>query len=132
MDGGGTRVEGQMWRSKNARSICILTNNCSRHTKRPTSNLYNVIPTVTPSFVNSTFLPFSYLSFFSLLATHVFRSNGVTCVVKCTGWNYENAPKSGTVLNIKHSGIFDSSKKFKYPFLLRVRPDLNWQEVQNQ
>jgi hypothetical protein len=58
-----------------------------------------------------------------------FRANGSNCIVKCNGWNYENAPQPGTVLTIKHSGVFHSSNKYKFPFLLRVRPDLFWEEV---
>eukprot|EP01124_Arcella_intermedia_P006578 TRINITY_DN13902_c0_g1_i1.p1 TRINITY_DN13902_c0_g1~~TRINITY_DN13902_c0_g1_i1.p1 ORF type:complete len:269 (-),score=55.28 TRINITY_DN13902_c0_g1_i1:403-1209(-) len=60
------------------------------------------------------------------------QKNGVQCVVKCSGWEYSFPPPPGTVLTVKHNGIFDSSQKMKYPFLLRVRNDLDWNELKLQ
>eukprot|EP01124_Arcella_intermedia_P012701 TRINITY_DN19044_c0_g2_i1.p1 TRINITY_DN19044_c0_g2~~TRINITY_DN19044_c0_g2_i1.p1 ORF type:complete len:446 (+),score=129.38 TRINITY_DN19044_c0_g2_i1:700-2037(+) len=54
------------------------------------------------------------------------QKNGVQCIVKCSGWDYLFPPSPGTVLTVKHRGLFDSSQKMKQPFLLRVRNDLNW------
>eukprot|EP01124_Arcella_intermedia_P018337 TRINITY_DN2528_c0_g5_i1.p1 TRINITY_DN2528_c0_g5~~TRINITY_DN2528_c0_g5_i1.p1 ORF type:complete len:363 (+),score=82.00 TRINITY_DN2528_c0_g5_i1:113-1090(+) len=55
--------------------------------------------------------------------------NGATSIIKCSGWDYLNPPTPGTVLTVKHNGIFKSSQKMKYPFLTRVRPDLTWNQI---
>uniref|UniRef100_A0A6B2LG80 ATP-dependent DNA ligase family profile domain-containing protein n=1 Tax=Arcella intermedia TaxID=1963864 RepID=A0A6B2LG80_9EUKA len=57
------------------------------------------------------------------------QQNGVKVIVKCSGWDYMYPPSSGTVITVKHSGHFKTSLKLKYPFLLRVRTDLNWEEL---
>eukprot|EP01124_Arcella_intermedia_P017394 TRINITY_DN2415_c0_g1_i5.p1 TRINITY_DN2415_c0_g1~~TRINITY_DN2415_c0_g1_i5.p1 ORF type:complete len:147 (+),score=33.40 TRINITY_DN2415_c0_g1_i5:750-1190(+) len=54
------------------------------------------------------------------------QKNGATCVVQCSGWDYLNPPAPGTVLTVKHNGLFKTSHKLKYPFLLRVRTDISW------
>eukprot|EP01126_Amoeba_proteus_P062281 TRINITY_DN8440_c0_g2_i1.p1 TRINITY_DN8440_c0_g2~~TRINITY_DN8440_c0_g2_i1.p1 ORF type:complete len:587 (-),score=81.09 TRINITY_DN8440_c0_g2_i1:266-2026(-) len=55
--------------------------------------------------------------------------NGVTCIIKCSGWDYENPPLLGTVLTVRHMGFHERSKKMKYPFLLRVRSELCWKSL---
>eukprot|EP01124_Arcella_intermedia_P025307 TRINITY_DN4503_c2_g1_i2.p1 TRINITY_DN4503_c2_g1~~TRINITY_DN4503_c2_g1_i2.p1 ORF type:complete len:157 (-),score=39.89 TRINITY_DN4503_c2_g1_i2:584-1054(-) len=60
------------------------------------------------------------------------QKNGMECVVKCSGWDYSFPPAPGTVLTVKHHGFFNSSQKMKYPFLWRVRTDLNWKEIESQ
>eukprot|EP01124_Arcella_intermedia_P027360 TRINITY_DN5339_c0_g3_i1.p1 TRINITY_DN5339_c0_g3~~TRINITY_DN5339_c0_g3_i1.p1 ORF type:complete len:295 (-),score=48.24 TRINITY_DN5339_c0_g3_i1:43-927(-) len=59
------------------------------------------------------------------------QKNGATCTVKCSGWDYMNPPAPGTILTVKHSGYFKTSQKLKYPFLLRFRPEITWQEIPN-
>uniref|UniRef100_A0A6B2LME3 ATP-dependent DNA ligase family profile domain-containing protein n=1 Tax=Arcella intermedia TaxID=1963864 RepID=A0A6B2LME3_9EUKA len=54
------------------------------------------------------------------------QKNGVLSIVKCSGWDYLFPPLPGTVLTVKHNGLFETSQKMKYPFLLRVRSDLDW------
>lgn len=53
-------------------------------------------------------------------------------IVKCGGWDYENPPTPGAVLAIRHSGYFKTSKKVKYPFLLRVKYDEDWEETKEE
>eukprot|EP01124_Arcella_intermedia_P016372 TRINITY_DN22967_c0_g1_i1.p1 TRINITY_DN22967_c0_g1~~TRINITY_DN22967_c0_g1_i1.p1 ORF type:complete len:158 (+),score=38.80 TRINITY_DN22967_c0_g1_i1:3-476(+) len=57
------------------------------------------------------------------------QKNGVTCVVKCAGWDYMFPPAPGTVLTVRHNGFFESSQKMKQPFLLKVRNDLDWNQI---
>eukprot|EP01124_Arcella_intermedia_P022213 TRINITY_DN3269_c0_g1_i1.p1 TRINITY_DN3269_c0_g1~~TRINITY_DN3269_c0_g1_i1.p1 ORF type:complete len:163 (-),score=35.00 TRINITY_DN3269_c0_g1_i1:104-592(-) len=57
------------------------------------------------------------------------QKNGVECIVKCSGWDYSFPPSPGTVITVKYNGIYESSQKMKYPFLLRVRNDLNWNQI---
>eukprot|EP01124_Arcella_intermedia_P022918 TRINITY_DN3525_c2_g1_i3.p1 TRINITY_DN3525_c2_g1~~TRINITY_DN3525_c2_g1_i3.p1 ORF type:complete len:151 (-),score=29.48 TRINITY_DN3525_c2_g1_i3:101-553(-) len=54
------------------------------------------------------------------------QKNGVQCIVKCTAWDYSYPPPTGTVLTVKHNGFYNSSQKLKYPFLLKIRTDGNW------
>eukprot|EP01127_Copromyxa_protea_P014851 TRINITY_DN4197_c0_g1_i1.p1 TRINITY_DN4197_c0_g1~~TRINITY_DN4197_c0_g1_i1.p1 ORF type:complete len:722 (+),score=134.76 TRINITY_DN4197_c0_g1_i1:213-2168(+) len=57
------------------------------------------------------------------------QRDGTPCIVKCSGFDYENAPPTGTVLTVKYSGVHKKSQKMKYPFLLKIRPDLVWDEL---
>lgn len=50
--------------------------------------------------------------------------------MKCSGWDYENAPPTGTVLSVRHSGYHKKSGKLKYPFLLKIRPELDWEKLE--
>jgi hypothetical protein len=59
----------------------------------------------------------------------IFRQNGITISVKCSGWEYQNPPEPGTVITIKHSGFLKKSEKMKYPFMLKVRYDLDWDQI---
>jgi DNA ligase-1 len=47
-------------------------------------------------------------------------ASGVESIVKCGGWDYAKPPPVGTIITVRHSGIFKASGKFKYPFVLRV------------
>eukprot|EP01124_Arcella_intermedia_P022214 TRINITY_DN3269_c0_g1_i11.p1 TRINITY_DN3269_c0_g1~~TRINITY_DN3269_c0_g1_i11.p1 ORF type:complete len:578 (-),score=118.40 TRINITY_DN3269_c0_g1_i11:57-1790(-) len=51
------------------------------------------------------------------------QQNGETCIVKCTGWDYMFPPPTGTTLTVKHRG-FSSTHKMKYPFLFKIRTNL--------
>eukprot|EP01124_Arcella_intermedia_P021462 TRINITY_DN3009_c0_g2_i3.p1 TRINITY_DN3009_c0_g2~~TRINITY_DN3009_c0_g2_i3.p1 ORF type:complete len:155 (-),score=33.35 TRINITY_DN3009_c0_g2_i3:104-568(-) len=57
------------------------------------------------------------------------QKNGIQITVKCSGWDYSFPPEPGTVLTVKYNGLFSSSQKMKHPFLLRVRNDLNWNQM---
>jgi len=52
------------------------------------------------------------------------QSNGATCIVKCSGWDYKHPPSHGTILTVKHLGFHKASQKMKYPVLLRIGADL--------
>eukprot|EP01124_Arcella_intermedia_P022917 TRINITY_DN3525_c2_g1_i2.p1 TRINITY_DN3525_c2_g1~~TRINITY_DN3525_c2_g1_i2.p1 ORF type:complete len:169 (-),score=26.30 TRINITY_DN3525_c2_g1_i2:101-607(-) len=67
-----------------------------------------------------------YLLNLFILDSLIFRKNGVQCIVKCTAWDYSYPPPTGTVLTVKHNGFYNSSQKLKYPFLLKIRTDGNW------
>eukprot|EP01126_Amoeba_proteus_P039135 TRINITY_DN4111_c0_g1_i9.p1 TRINITY_DN4111_c0_g1~~TRINITY_DN4111_c0_g1_i9.p1 ORF type:complete len:369 (-),score=58.74 TRINITY_DN4111_c0_g1_i9:116-1222(-) len=58
--------------------------------------------------------------------------NGVSCIVKCSGWDYRNPPPEGSVLTVKHMGYYKTSRKLKFPFMLRCRPDLSWSLLKHQ
>jgi len=60
------------------------------------------------------------------------QKNGVNCTIKCSGFDYLNPPGVGSVLSVKHSGFHEKSKKIKYPFLMRIRSDLSWEEIVNE
>lgn len=61
------------------------------------------------------------------------QMDGVQIKVKCCGYDYEDPPEVGTVIQIRHSGIVKDSKKFKFPIVVDIRADLNWEElVQNE
>jgi hypothetical protein len=36
------------------------------------------------------------------------------------------------VLTVKYSGLYKKSKKMKYPFLLKIRDDLSWEEIEKE
>eukprot|EP01124_Arcella_intermedia_P018340 TRINITY_DN2528_c0_g6_i2.p1 TRINITY_DN2528_c0_g6~~TRINITY_DN2528_c0_g6_i2.p1 ORF type:complete len:256 (+),score=43.53 TRINITY_DN2528_c0_g6_i2:70-837(+) len=57
------------------------------------------------------------------------QKNGTQCIVKCSGWDYTFPPSHGTVLSVKHNGIFKRSHKMKHPFLTKVRTDLQWHQL---
>eukprot|EP01124_Arcella_intermedia_P027633 TRINITY_DN5449_c0_g2_i2.p1 TRINITY_DN5449_c0_g2~~TRINITY_DN5449_c0_g2_i2.p1 ORF type:complete len:371 (-),score=109.93 TRINITY_DN5449_c0_g2_i2:114-1226(-) len=57
------------------------------------------------------------------------QRNGVECVVKCSGWDYLFPPGVGTVVSVRYNGVFGSSKKMRCPSLLRVRPELVWDNI---
>uniref|UniRef100_A0A6B2LB68 ATP-dependent DNA ligase family profile domain-containing protein n=1 Tax=Arcella intermedia TaxID=1963864 RepID=A0A6B2LB68_9EUKA len=48
------------------------------------------------------------------------QSNGIQCMVKCSSWDYTHPPPNGTSLTVRHNGYFKTSRKIKYPFLLRI------------
>ena len=50
--------------------------------------------------------------------------------VKCSEAEYENAPMKGKILTVAHFGIWPRSKKFKFPYFLRVLDDPpDWQKI---
>eukprot|EP01124_Arcella_intermedia_P018399 TRINITY_DN2534_c0_g7_i1.p1 TRINITY_DN2534_c0_g7~~TRINITY_DN2534_c0_g7_i1.p1 ORF type:complete len:156 (-),score=25.68 TRINITY_DN2534_c0_g7_i1:2-469(-) len=57
------------------------------------------------------------------------QKNGAICIVSTSGWDYLFPPSPGTVLTVKHSGLFDTSQRMKHPSLLRVRSDLDWNQI---
>jgi len=57
------------------------------------------------------------------------QQNGKTCIVKCSGWDYQNPPLPGTVLNVRHNGFYKTSQKLKYPLLRLIRYDLDWIDI---
>eukprot|EP01124_Arcella_intermedia_P022236 TRINITY_DN3269_c1_g1_i4.p1 TRINITY_DN3269_c1_g1~~TRINITY_DN3269_c1_g1_i4.p1 ORF type:complete len:248 (-),score=54.34 TRINITY_DN3269_c1_g1_i4:53-796(-) len=57
------------------------------------------------------------------------QKNGATSIVKCSSWDYMFPPPPGTVITVKHNGLFKTSQKMKFPFLLKVRTDLNWEQL---
>eukprot|EP01125_Pyxidicula_operculata_P020127 TRINITY_DN7374_c0_g1_i2.p1 TRINITY_DN7374_c0_g1~~TRINITY_DN7374_c0_g1_i2.p1 ORF type:complete len:289 (-),score=95.44 TRINITY_DN7374_c0_g1_i2:29-895(-) len=54
--------------------------------------------------------------------------NGELCLVKCTMWDFENPPTPGSVITVRHAGYHGSGKP-KFPFMVRVRNDVTWEEV---
>jgi DNA ligase-1 len=57
------------------------------------------------------------------------QQNGQTCLVKCSGSDYQNPPPIGTVITAHHLGLFSKSKKLKQPTVIRLRYDLVWDEL---
>uniref|UniRef100_A0A6B2LF21 ATP-dependent DNA ligase family profile domain-containing protein n=1 Tax=Arcella intermedia TaxID=1963864 RepID=A0A6B2LF21_9EUKA len=61
------------------------------------------------------------------------QKNGVKCIVKCSGWDYMYPPSPGTLLTVKHNGIFKTSQKLKYPYLIRTHLNESEQhEISNE
>jgi len=54
--------------------------------------------------------------------------NGEQCTIKCSLWDFECAPQAGAVITVRHAGHHKSGKP-KFPFMLRVRKDVTWEEV---
>jgi hypothetical protein len=46
------------------------------------------------------------------------------CIVKTSGFDYENAPAEGSVLTVRYDGVWKKSQKLKYPVLVRFRSEL--------
>mmetsp|Transcript_20022 Transcript_20022/g.22278 ORF Transcript_20022/g.22278 Transcript_20022/m.22278 type:complete len:688 (-) Transcript_20022:161-2224(-) len=59
---------------------------------------------------------------------HCEMPNGLDVFVKCTTYDYNNPPPEDSVLTISHQGLAPSGKP-RYPFLLRRRHELSWEEV---
>jgi len=56
------------------------------------------------------------------------QKNGLTCIVKCSAQTYLHPPKPGSVITVKHQGIWKSGK-LKYPHFLKERKELSWNDV---
>jgi len=59
------------------------------------------------------------------------QKSGAISIVKCTGSEYLHPPEAGTVMTVRHTGYQKKSGKLKYPFLYRIRYDLNWEDIMN-
>uniref|UniRef100_A0A6B2LF53 ATP-dependent DNA ligase family profile domain-containing protein n=1 Tax=Arcella intermedia TaxID=1963864 RepID=A0A6B2LF53_9EUKA len=57
------------------------------------------------------------------------QQNGARCIVKCSGWEYLFPPSPGSILTVMHSGLYNTSRKMKSPFLVRIRHPCNLQQI---
>mmetsp|Transcript_9202 Transcript_9202/g.37895 ORF Transcript_9202/g.37895 Transcript_9202/m.37895 type:complete len:248 (+) Transcript_9202:143-886(+) len=56
--------------------------------------------------------------------------SGKTQMVRCSKHEYEKStPARGSVLSVGHFGQWKSTGRYKYPYLVAIRPELSWEEV---
>jgi ATP-dependent DNA ligase len=56
------------------------------------------------------------------------RADTNICTVYCSPEVFTHPPKTGSVLTIRHAGIKQTGK-YKYPFFVRERFDITWDQV---
>ena len=54
-----------------------------------------------------------------------FRKNGKECIVKCFQSVIDNPPSIGSIITVKHNGIFNNGT-LRNAFYWRERPDISW------
>jgi len=54
--------------------------------------------------------------------------SGEKLLVRCSLYDFENPPEVGAVITVRHSGHHASGKP-KFPYFLRVRKDVSWQDI---